>query len=483
VDSIVVHLPDALKALVPVVEDAVAWTAAAVAQARSDGPFDMPCWERVCTALGAAVERTLTATVLAALARDEPRLWIGGQPHRPVGTHAATFYTLRGPVVIERTLYRPLSDRHARAVDPVALRAGTVRATWLPHVAASMAFLVQQGPARDATQTASQLGVLPYGHTSFEAVTHAVGALYRADAERVEEALVRTFTVPATATGLVASLDRVATPMEEPRKRPRGRPKKKAPKRPVTRAWRMAYCATVSLHDKDGRTLHTIRYGCMPDEDVEAVVDGMRDDLKALLRQAPTLKVTALCDGAREMWNLLGEGVSDAQVGRVVQRLVDLWHLLQKLGKALRVRYDAQRAAAELRRWKLRLLNTDGVWQTLLEEIERWGLERVTATPEADAEEDRCPVHAAITFLRNQGEAGRLDYARARREGRPVGSGVVEATCKSLFNVRFKRSGARWKSRTGGHVVRLRALVLSQRYTLAMELLLPALRHDVRRAA
>jgi len=240
---------------------------------------------------------------------------------------------------------------------------------------------------------------------------------------------------------------------------------------PITVAWRMAWVDTVTLHDRNGDAFHTLHYGRMANDGSEALLEAMAGDVRALLEKRPNLKVSLLSDGAHDLVEQLATEVGGRLSVKPTQ-LVDFWHLVEKLASAARVMGgDAHQRTA---RWKLRLLNVEYAAGGILGELRASGGENVRVG-------ETRPVHDAITYI--ESHRTRMNYAAARAAGLPIGSGNVEATCKTLVQVRMKRAGSRWKTRTGGHVLQLRALALSDRWAEAMDLTLRPLRRSVRRVA
>ncbi len=468
--QIVLEISDTLKPVAEEVALFVSSLQSRLDRLHAEPHGDYAAVEKQLADATAAIERRAHQVLLRALDLDVPAVVIDGVVHARVGRYPATYYTSAGEVVVERSIYREPRNRDARAVDPVSLRAGVVGEGWLPWAGRAMAFLLQQGTAREAHATGEALGRLPFARASFERVAHAVGELYEQHACDTEQALIEAYAVPAEASGIAVSLDRVCVPVEEPRARPVGRPRKGAPKKPVMRVFRQAYCATITLHDGAGKALHTIRYGRMPEGDVTGLCEGLCDDVLALLKARPALTVTALCDGAHELWALIAEHLAAVAECTPIMELVDLWHLLEKLGAAAREHLTATEASAQVERWRLALLNRPQAADKIGSQIASW----VTEDAPSGA---GTALHEAQTFLTNH--AHRFRYAEARREGRPVGSGVVEATCKSLIAVRMKRPGARWKQPSANRIVQLRALALSDRWNDAMDLTLRHLRREV----
>jgi hypothetical protein len=337
-----------------------------------------------------------------------------------------------------------------------------------------MAHHLQSNTSREAEQSARQDCRLPYSRASFERVPHLVGSLWLEHHADIEDELIKAFEVPAEAASISVAIDRASVPMEEEVPRPPGRPRKNAPKRSVRRVFHMCYCATVTLHDADGRALHTLRRGQMPDRNPQDLCNLLANDVLVLREKRPDLLLTMLADGAPEMWKLLESNFPTSVFGHV-HRCIDFWHVIEKLAAAAKLlAKDDESARAMVWRWRHQLRRRKDAADMIRAELVASGREEVLV------DGDR-PVHDAITYLRNN--AARMNYAGAIKKGLPIGSGNVEATCKTLVGLRMKRCGSRWHNDTGDHVLHLRALAISDRWDEAMSKLFATQRTSVRSRA
>jgi hypothetical protein len=473
--------------------------------------MDYAAFEERVSRATADLECAVHQTVLGSLDIDAPFVRVWGKSYRRVHRTERAYGTMAGAVPVTRTLYRELGKRSGPVLDPVAMRAGVVDGSWLPRTARAMSHLLALGTSREASATCKELLRLPYCRSSFERVGHAVGAEYLRRREPVESHLIERFELPEEARSISVSVDRTSVPMEEPVQPARApaeavrltRPRAgwtghgerdkaaleeqqrqiveaKTPK--IERNWRMAYCATVTLHDATGQALHTIRYGRMPPtpgsvesvrhREVKRMMERLQQDVVALRAQRPDLPVVLLADGAPELWNLFDRYLNEQTLGVVPIKLIDAWHALEYVGAAARFLESRQRAwPGSFVRWKRWLLTEpDGVGR-VLRALGDAGLH------EARDESGVRPVGDAIRYLHTR--ISQMRYAEAQSLGLPIGSGAVEATCKSLVAQRMKRPGSRWKPTTGNEVLQLRALQLSDRWDQAMKRVLRPLRKPV----
>jgi hypothetical protein len=72
----------------------------------------------------------------------------------------------------------------------------------------------------------------------------------------------------------------------------------------------------------------------------------------------------------------------------------------------------------------------------------------------ADTVADRDAAIREINYFRNN--LSRMDYDRYEEQGFPIGSGLVEESCKFVVGKRFKGNGMRWKKQDNTRVLRVR---------------------------
>ena len=311
------------------------------------------------------------------------------------------------------------------------------------------------------------VGLLPYSRSSFDRVAETMGEAWESNRLDLEDELIEAVEIPDEAVGISVAYDRVRIEMDETERDdeqwPNGR------KQPRQINGRMAYCATVTLHDIDGEAVWTKRYGRVsdqpPDQDVPGVGEWIiRDqvsyDVEALLERAPRLKArrAVLTDGGPELERIVDEDFPDWPT------LCDVRHLDTYLADALEgIGFDAEQRQVQRRRWMHRLKRDDDA----IEEIEAM-LTRYEDRHEA--------VDEALTYIDSRRD--RMRYASAHADNLPIASGHVEATCKSLVEVRMRRSGQRWTTSAAQSVLNLRTLALSDIWSTGMTKLMKTFEND-----
>lgn len=157
--------------------------------------------------------------------------------------------------------------------------------------------------------------------------------------------------------------------------------------------------------------------------------------------------VAFIADGGRWLWN-----VADRCFDKAI-RILDFYHLCQHVhgcGDAF-----LGEGTDESRRWALSVCGTLRAGQ--VDEA----LKTVEGLP-GRSKAKRVAKHGLVTYLTNNRD--RMDYPRYEAMGLPIGSGEVEAQCKTLVQARCKQAGMRWTRGGIESLLRVRCAVKDGSY-------------------
>lgn len=158
-------------------------------------------------------------------------------------------------------------------------------------------------------------------------------------------------------------------------------------------------------------------------------------------------KKVAMGDGAEWIWNL-----AQLHFPEAIQ-IVDLYHARQHLWNVARLLHPGDEAGQK--RWILR--HQPKLDEGKIEKLVSYLRSLRPASPEL-AETIR---KEAEYFQRN---AQRMRYPEFRRQHLFVGSGVIEAGCKTVIGSRLKQSGMFWTVRGANAIIALRCCHLNSRF-------------------
>jgi hypothetical protein len=387
------------------------------------------------------LERELIAEEMALADIDTGAIVVEGVTYRRAVRCAETFFTAAGPVRVERTLYKDRTDETGKAISPMELRLGIIERRWTPVAAEQAVWVVSQMTPQTAEELFARIGNMNPSKSSLDRLPKALSARWEADRVHFEQALRDGDVIPQRAATMAVSLDGVMAPMNDGEAQ--AKRQKTAAEGRLTRGpagYREVGCGTLSFCDAEGDMISAVRIARMPEFHKATLKRTLHLDATAVLAEHPELRIVKLADGANDNWTFL----SSILPGGI--EILDFYHAAEHLNGALGSVYGDGTIEARKHFAALRFV--------LLEEPD--GVEKVIRAlnylRKKHPAKDR--VAKELAYFRNNRH--RMRYQQFSADGLPIGSGVVEAACKTLVTQRMKLSGMRWGEDGGQAILTVR---------------------------
>ena len=412
--------------------------------------------ERELHRLVSSCEAELLAEDLARHDVNEKYVEVEGVRYRKALRAEKTYVGQAGPMRVERNLYQPVGG--GPSVCPMEFRAGIVEGAWTPRAARIMAYIVSDMPPTDAERMIREFGGMSPSASSLDRLPKLLSERWEERRLPWEEALRAQDRVPEDAVTIAVSLDGVHVPLKK--KELQDDPKNK-------NGYREASCGTVSYLDKDGKRLWTIRFARMPETKKRTLKSQLEDEFEWAMAQRPDLQVVKIADGASDNWTFLQALGEEEGI-----EILDFYHAATHLKDAADATHgvDAAEAKALFESWKT-TLKEDPEGATKVIRAVRYRRDQAEGSA-------RKILTAALKYFRAMQDG--MEYHAYMEACLPIGSGVVEAACKTLVSERLKQSGMRWTLRGGQAILTLRSVLQSARWESAWAVLAGSYRADVR---
>ena len=383
-------------------------------------------WESELALVQAAATTAATRAKLESMDTDGAPLICDGIKWTSKGKAKLLVETPGGCAEIQRHVYQTSAGGSTRA--PLDERAGLV-GSCTPLFARVLASKAAEMPATVAAKDLARNHFRPVSHTFVQDTACLAATLAQ---KLAPESQWTPETPPEAVAAVVVSLDGAML-------------------NTVKDGWRQALCGSFSLYDKDGKRLEGFYTGCgpgvVPAEGKALFFKEAQETLERLKRHFPKAAVLGLSDAASDLTAWLAEHTSE--------QLIDFHHAAKYLTGAAPAFARGGETTGE--DWASAMRHTlrdePGAAGNLAADmrgrLERGGGAGLTAL-------EKKGLEAAARYFGNHHE--RMDYAGWAAENRPIGSGPVEAACKTIIKARMTQSGMRWGVGTAHSIISLRAL-------------------------
>ena len=403
-----------------------------------------------------ALEREAVARFLEASDVDADAIEIQGKVHRRVLRSKQVYMTEVGEVGVERWLFKDRSNPEAKAVAALEERLGVVAGFWTPGAAKTAAWVVAQMTPQKAEELFERVAQMQPSKSSLDRLPKALSERWEQDRERHEQALREAIVVPEGTKSIAVMLDGVMAPIDGGKSptavRDEAASAGKLSKGPA--GYREMGCATLAFCDNSGDLISAIRFGRAPEPKKATLKAILSLDLAQVLAKHPELPVVKIADAGSDNFDYLAKLPAGPEI-------LDFYHATEHLSAALAAVYGDGTSRTRRKHEELRdrLLESPKGVDSVINALAY--LKRTNpTTPRLDQE---------LAYFRKNRH--RMRYAEWKAAGYMIGSGVVEAACKTLVAQRLKLSGMRWSADGAQAILTLRGWDQSDRFDEAWALL------------
>jgi hypothetical protein len=370
--------------------------------------------------------------------------------------HTALYQELRskplltavGPVEVSRPYYLCPHCHHGRF--PADLELDIENMELSPGVRRMQAAVGQETPFDHGRQQMKLLADLEVTTKSVERTAEAIGAdIARGEQEEIQRAVQLDLPIVLGKPVPILYVQMDGTGIPVVKKETVGRQGKTEGQPSHTREVKLGCVFTQTGWDEEGYPIRDPDSTTYTGAIETAEEFGKRLYVEAWKRGwSRAEKKVVMGDGAEWIWNLAEQHFPGAV------QIVDLYHARQHLWDLARRLYPNNEAGqkAWMKLHQKRLLDKGKIEKLVA------AIRSIHSTNPEVADKIRIE---ADYFERN---AGRMRYPKFRKQHLFVGSGVIEAGCKTVIGARLKKSGMFWTVRGANAIIALRCCHLNNRF-------------------
>jgi hypothetical protein len=383
-----------------------------------------------------------------------------GEVFRFKAVYERDFMTPFGPMTLKRRLYQNKSD--TKSYVPLDVAWGMNDQFLMPQVREAVLFACALVTAEETVQMLKKCALFHPHATTIKREVVRTGEQIRAHRERLDRNVRAEEPVPEGTRALVVSADGATMLMNEKgvhfgrvAERPGGSQAGETPT-----AYRIAMVGSVSHYGvpkaegtapvrlQSRYVAHMPETGCPT---FKRLLEAEVDD--AVARIPADVARLLLLDGSRELWAYFDK---DSRYDGF-HRCIDYWHALEHLSAAAEALFGGGKKARDwYDKYRHILRDSDHGAQQIVRSMD------YHAKKHARSQTSTKHVNEHRTYFMRNGH--RMTYATFRANGWPIGSGPIEAACKTLIKTRMGRSGMRWTRPGGSNILNLRTYVKSNRW-------------------